>query len=109
MSVPNPVLRARRDALNLTQAELAERLQATARTMGLKLACDEKRVGRWERGEVARPSPAYRRVLCTFFGVSSVAALGFGPAPAPPGPAPLPTYRPWACPGRRPRRCRTPR
>ena len=74
---PNTTLRRLRDRLNLSQEELAERLRETGRELGLNLAADAKRVGRWERGEVAWPSPAYRRVLRAFFGVASVAELGF--------------------------------
>lgn len=82
-ATPNQTLRRRRQALNLSQAELAERIRNTGRTMSLNLACDEKRVGRWERGEVRWPSPAYRRVLCAVFGVDNVARLGFtGPGEA---------------------------
>ncbi|MDI3341778.1 MAG: hypothetical protein QJR03_14730 [Sphaerobacter sp.] len=45
--------------------------------LGINVACDEKRVGRWERGEVTWPSPVYRRVLCAVFGVASPTELGF--------------------------------
>ncbi len=76
---PNHTLRRLRERRNLSQAELAEEIRATARGMGLNLACDEKRVSRWERGEVRWPSPAYRRVLCAVFEVASAAELGFRP------------------------------
>ena len=74
---PNRQLVAARYRLNLTQAELAERIRVKAAELNLNLACDEKRVGRWERGEVRVPSPAYRRVLCAVFGIDNVRELGF--------------------------------
>ncbi|MCX9192666.1 hypothetical protein C3Y87_14835 [Carbonactinospora thermoautotrophica] len=54
---PNHTLRRLRQQRNLSQAELAEEIRDTAQRMGLHLACDEKRIGRWERGEVRWPSP----------------------------------------------------
>ncbi|KWW99159.1 hypothetical protein LI90_793 [Carbonactinospora thermoautotrophica] len=76
---PNHTLRRLRQQRNLSQAELAEEIRDTAQRMGLHLACDEKRIGRWERGEVRWPSPVYRRVLRAVFGVRDVAELGFRP------------------------------
>lgn len=88
-TAPPPVrpLRQRRQERNLSQAELIRR---TALRMELNLGCDPKRVGRWERGEVGWPSPAYRRVLCAVFAVTSVAELGFRP-PIKSAPTPLTT------------------
>ncbi|MCX9190637.1 hypothetical protein C3Y87_04260 [Carbonactinospora thermoautotrophica] len=73
---PNHKLRALRIQRNWSQQEFAEAIRAKAASMGLNLAADEKRVGRWERGEVRWPSPAYRRVLTELLGVS-VEELGF--------------------------------
>ncbi|WP_141658830.1 hypothetical protein, partial [Carbonactinospora thermoautotrophica] len=73
---PNRALRAVRIARNESQREFAEAITAKAREMGLNLACDEKRVGRWERGEVSWPTPAYRRVLKALTG-KDAAELGF--------------------------------
>ena len=87
---PNTTLRRLRDRLNLSQDELAERLRETGRELGLNLAADAKRVGRWERGEVAWPSPAYRRALCALFGVANATELGFR---RPPSETPVPVER----------------
>lgn len=92
---PNLTLRARRLALNLTQSELAELLRATAAHHGENLACCEKRVGRWERGEVSWPSAIYRRTLLQVFNAPDAVALGFRSpreaAPSPGAPSPAPT------------------
>lgn len=77
--LPNTRLRAARNHLNFSQAELADRIRAKAVELGLNVACDEKRVGRWERGEVRTPSPVYRRVLCAVFDVENATDLGFLP------------------------------
>ena len=77
MNTPNQRLRAVRLARHLSQAEFAEAVRGQARALGLNLACDEKRIGRWERGQVRWPSPAYRRVLCVVFDVGNVQQLGF--------------------------------
>lgn len=75
--IPNPVLRQVRQRRNLTQAELADALVALAARDGVNVACCGKRVARWERGEVRWPSPLYRRLLCTYFGVADASRLGF--------------------------------
>ncbi|KWX04753.1 hypothetical protein TH66_06065 [Carbonactinospora thermoautotrophica] len=75
---PNLVLRSIRHQMCLSQAEFAEEIVRVAREMGLSLACDEKRVGRWERGEVRWPQPAYRRVLKALTG-RPAQELGFVP------------------------------
>ncbi len=75
---PNHQLRALRQQRNWSQQEFAEAIRDQATAMGLNLACDEKRVGRWERGEVRWPSPAYRRVLQAVLGVP-VSEMGFMP------------------------------
>lgn len=93
---------------NWSQQEFAEQIRAQAAVMGLNLAPDEKRIGRWERGEVRWPSPAYRRVLTGLLQVS-VEQLGFQlpdhrapaprdePAPETSGPATQPpaSAGPW--------------
>ncbi|MCX9191025.1 hypothetical protein C3Y87_06300 [Carbonactinospora thermoautotrophica] len=76
--VPNHQLRALRQQRNWSQQEFAEAIRDQAMAMGLNLACDEKRVGRWERGEVRWPSPAYRRVLQAVLNVP-VSEMGFVP------------------------------
>ncbi len=84
---PNHRLRALRIQRNWSQQEFADAIRAKAASMGLNLAADEKRVGRWERGEVRWPSPAYRRVLTELLGVS-VEELGFRMPDNLPGAAP---------------------
>ena len=74
---PNQQLRAARVVRHLSQAEFAETVREQARVLGLNLACDEKRVGRWERGEVRWPSPACRRVLAVLLKVDDMTELGF--------------------------------
>ncbi|KWW99050.1 hypothetical protein [Carbonactinospora thermoautotrophica] len=76
--VPNLVLRRVRHEMCLSQAEFAEELARVAREMGLNLATDEKRIGRWERGEVRWPQPAYRRALKKLTG-RPAQELGFIP------------------------------
>ena len=100
---PNPTLRKLRDRLNLSQDELAEQLRQAGRDLGLNLAADAKRIGRWERGEVAWPSPAYRRALCALFGVTNATELGFR---RPSAETPLPATRPVPRPALRYRCCR---
>ncbi len=77
---PNTVLRNYRRGLHLTQAEFADQVRDKAAELGINLACDEKRIGRWERGEVTWPSPVYRRVLIALTG-KQPHELGFIPPP----------------------------
>lgn len=75
---PNTALRALRIARNWSQLEFAEEIRRVSKVLEINLACDEKRVGRWERGEVHWPSPAYRRVLVLVLDVP-VSQMGFMP------------------------------
>jgi transcriptional regulator with XRE-family HTH domain len=77
-TAPNLRLRAFREARSESRREFARALRRMAETMGENLACDERRVARWERGEVRWPRSAYRRVLSTLLGVSAD-DLGFQP------------------------------
>ncbi len=76
--VANRTLRLLRERRNLTQQEFAEAIRKKASDMGLNLGCDEKRVSRWERGEVTWPSAAYRRVLMALLEMP-VEEMGFIP------------------------------
>ncbi len=75
---PNLLLRQYRRSRHWSQQEFADAIRATAVRMGLNLACDEKRVGRWERGEVRWPQSPYRRVLQELTG-KEPHELGFEP------------------------------
>lgn len=77
-TAPNLRLRALREARSESRREFARALRRRAETMGENLACDERRVARWERGEVKWPRSAYRRVLSSLLGVP-VEDLGFDP------------------------------
>jgi transcriptional regulator with XRE-family HTH domain len=77
-TAPNLRLRAFREARSESRREFARALRRMAETMGENLACDERRVARWERGEVRWPRSAYRRVLSALLGVSAE-DLGFRP------------------------------
>src|SRR5262245_1450867 len=77
-TAPNLRLRAFREARSESRREFARALRRMAETMGENLACDERRVARWERGEVRWPRSAYRRVLSALLGVSAE-DLGFQP------------------------------
>jgi transcriptional regulator with XRE-family HTH domain len=76
--VPNVQLRAWRDSNNLTRAEMADRLSRTPTAERRNLVCDEKRIGKWELGEVLWPRPEYRAALQELTG-KDAEALGFIP------------------------------
>lgn len=76
--IPNIALRAWRDASHLTRAEMAEALNRTSTGHDAGLACDEKRLARWETGEVLWPHAVYRRALHELTG-RDAKALGFIP------------------------------
>lgn len=76
--IPNIVLRAWRDASHLTRAEMAEALNRTSAGQEAGLACDEKRLARWETGEVLWPHAVYRRALHELTG-RDAEGLGFVP------------------------------
>ncbi|WP_267593010.1 helix-turn-helix transcriptional regulator [Carbonactinospora thermoautotrophica] len=71
-------LRRWREERNLTQERLAALIRERATELGVNLGCDFKRVGKWERGEVAWPSAEYRRVLESVTGLTCE-ELGFRP------------------------------
>ena len=75
---PNLRLRALREARSESRSEFARALRRKAESMGENLACDERRVARWERGEVRWPRGAYRRVLSALLGIP-IDQLGFEP------------------------------
>ncbi len=76
--IPNVQLRAWRDSANLTRPEMADRLNATQAAGRDGLFCDEKRIAKWESGEVLWPRPEYRRALQELTG-RDAEALGFIP------------------------------
>jgi transcriptional regulator with XRE-family HTH domain len=76
--IPNVQLRAWRDSANLTRAEMAEALNRTPAAARARLVCDEKRIGKWESGEVLWPRLEYRRALQDLTG-RDAESLGFIP------------------------------
>lgn len=84
--VPNRELVALREAAGLSQQDLADELNAVARSgFDRRVDLTKKTVGRWERGEVDWPHPFYRRLLAAYFSVAAD-ELGFH-RPRPSGPA----------------------
>jgi tetratricopeptide (TPR) repeat protein len=77
-NIPNVQLRAWRDSANLTRAEMAEGLNRTPSAEAKKLVSDEKRISKWESGEVLWPRPEYRRALYELTG-RDAESLGFIP------------------------------
>ncbi|WP_132429751.1 XRE family transcriptional regulator [Pseudonocardia endophytica] len=57
---------------------------------GKAFALDERAIGRWERGAVARPSAHYRAALRAVLAVDTDADLGFGDPPDQPVRLPVP-------------------
>jgi transcriptional regulator with XRE-family HTH domain len=76
--IPNIQLRAWRDAHHLTRVEMADALNRTDTAMQARLTCDEKRLARWETGEVLWPHAVYRRALHELTG-RDAEDLGFIP------------------------------
>jgi len=76
--IPNVQLRAWRNAQHLTRAEMADALNATSAGREVHLECDEKRIAKWETGEVGWPRPLYRRALKELTG-RDAEDLGFNP------------------------------
>ena len=54
-AIPNIPLRNWRAQHYLSQAEMADRINASQAGIDARLACDEERVRRWESGEVRWP------------------------------------------------------
>ncbi|MGL5866019.1 MAG: helix-turn-helix domain-containing protein [Dermatophilaceae bacterium] len=64
---------------SMSRDELAERINAwLLAATGETFALDERAVGRWERGRVARPSAPYRSALRAVLKVDDDRDLGFG-------------------------------
>jgi len=76
--IPNIQLRAWRDAGHLTRVEMADALNQTDTGRQASLNCDEKRLARWETGEVLWPHAIYRRALQELTG-RDAEDLGFVP------------------------------
>ena len=76
--IPNIQLRAWRDASHLTRVEMADALNQTDTGREARLNCDEKRLARWETGEVLWPPAIYRRALHELTG-RDAEDLGFLP------------------------------
>jgi hypothetical protein len=76
--VPNIQLRAWRDASHLTRVEMAEALNQTGTGREARLNCDEKRLARWETGEVLWSHAIYRQALHELTG-RDAEDLGFVP------------------------------
>jgi tetratricopeptide (TPR) repeat protein len=66
--IPSVQLRAWRDGSHLTRVEMADALNQTSIGRQSRLNCDEKRVARWETGEVLWPHAIYRRALLELTG-----------------------------------------
>jgi transcriptional regulator with XRE-family HTH domain len=73
--IPNVQLRAWRNSHHLTRAEMAD---ALTKTSAGPQGCDEKRIARWETGEVRWPHAIYRRALQELTG-REAEHLGFSP------------------------------
>ena len=76
--IPNIQLRAWRDSRHLTRVEMADALNRTDTGQREWLSCDEKRLARWETGEVLWPHAIYRRALHELTG-RDAEDLGFIP------------------------------
>lgn len=76
--IPNVQLRAWRDSANLARAAMADKLNQTPTGRDQGLTCDEKRIARWEMGEVLWPRAEHRRALQELTGMDAE-ALGFIP------------------------------
>jgi transcriptional regulator with XRE-family HTH domain len=76
--IPNIQLRAWRDSNRLTRVEMANALNQTATAREARLNCDDKRLARWETGEVLWPHAIYRRALHELTG-RDAEELGFIP------------------------------
>jgi tetratricopeptide (TPR) repeat protein len=76
--IPNIQLRAWRDSNHLTRVEMADALNRTDTGRQARLNCDEKRLARWETGEVLWPHAIYRRALQELTG-RDAEGLGFVP------------------------------
>lgn len=74
--IPNIQLRAWRDSANMTRVEMADALNRTAAAERDGLICDDKRISKWESGEVLWPRPEYRRALGELTG-RDAESLGF--------------------------------
>jgi transcriptional regulator with XRE-family HTH domain len=80
--VPNLVLRALRNELNLSQDEFARRLKEVGRQVGEPNDCTKRHVQRWESGSSRTCRPIYRRALEALTG-RPFTQLGFtAPSPA---------------------------
>jgi tetratricopeptide (TPR) repeat protein len=78
-TTPNVQLIAWREAQGTSgwsRAEMAAALNATPTGLRHRLACDEERIRRWERGEVLWPHPPYRGALKDLTG-RPAESLGF--------------------------------
>jgi transcriptional regulator with XRE-family HTH domain len=76
--IPNVQLRAWRDSANMTRAEMADALNRTPAAGHDGFLCDEKRISKWESGEVLWPRAEYRRALHELTG-RDAESLGFLP------------------------------
>jgi tetratricopeptide (TPR) repeat protein len=76
--IPNVQLRAWRDSANMTRVEMADALNRTPAAEQATLICDDKRISKWESGDVLWPRPEYRRALQDLTG-RDAESLGFIP------------------------------
>jgi tetratricopeptide (TPR) repeat protein len=76
--IPNIQLRAWRDSHHLTRVGMAGALNRTDTGRQARLNCDEKRLARWETGEVLWPHAIYQRALQELTG-RDAEDLGFLP------------------------------
>src|SRR5215204_471874 len=66
---PNKVLRRIREERGETREQFAEALAATAKSLGLNVACTERTVARYEDGDTTWPQMPYRKILSATLGV----------------------------------------
>lgn len=69
--------------MGITRTALAALLNQRGAQSGVNVACDERLVARWERGEVRRPSAAYRKLLASIGAPTPNLAANADPHPWP--------------------------
>lgn len=75
-ATPNVALYNLRDAMGMTQQDVADAINALPLAIEKHVHVDNVTVSRWERGTIERPSPVHRRLLAQVFDVS-LDELGF--------------------------------
>ncbi|MCG5220317.1 helix-turn-helix domain-containing protein, partial [Streptosporangium sp. KLBMP 9127] len=80
--IPNAQLQRWREQRNLSREKLAQMLNQSESGIAGRLACDEERIRRWEKGEVSWPRDPYPAALEEVTGLRPE-ALGFGRSKGP--------------------------